>query len=109
MIGREILGSFCVNYFEFEFLKEENPPEQSRLGIFFSKEIFEGGVIRIHNAFVQDEPTRLWLMVKAVENPFTWLTVYQKLDGTQLTNDSRSKKLNWLLVHQGDTMIPPKD
>nr|GEX94826.1 hypothetical protein [Tanacetum cinerariifolium] len=34
---------------------EENPPEQSRLGIFFGKEIFEGGVIRIHNAFVQDE------------------------------------------------------
>ncbi|GJW34594.1 hypothetical protein Tco_0054626, partial [Tanacetum coccineum] len=55
MIGREILGSFCVNYFEFELLKEENPPEQSRLGIFFCKEIFEGGVIRIHNAFVQDE------------------------------------------------------
>ncbi|GJX24083.1 hypothetical protein Tco_0228528 [Tanacetum coccineum] len=55
MISREILGSFCVNYFEFELLKEENPPEQSRLGIFFSKQIFEGGVIRIHNAFVQDE------------------------------------------------------
>ncbi|GKA91501.1 hypothetical protein Tco_0813371 [Tanacetum coccineum] len=55
MIGREILDSFCVNYFEFKLLKEENPPEQSRLGIFFSKEIFEGGVIRIHNAFVQDE------------------------------------------------------
>nr|GEY10691.1 hypothetical protein [Tanacetum cinerariifolium] len=34
---------------------EENPPEQSRLGIFFGKEIFEGGVIRIHNAFVHDE------------------------------------------------------
>nr|GFB70813.1 hypothetical protein [Tanacetum cinerariifolium] len=34
---------------------EENPPEQSRLGIFFSKEIFKGGVIRIHNDFVQDE------------------------------------------------------
>ncbi|GJT22522.1 hypothetical protein Tco_0892459 [Tanacetum coccineum] len=34
---------------------EENPPEQSRLGIFFSKEIFEGRVIRIHYAFVQDE------------------------------------------------------
>ncbi|GKE80839.1 hypothetical protein Tco_1550839 [Tanacetum coccineum] len=33
---------------------EENPPEQSCLGIFFSKEIFEGGVIRIHNDFVQD-------------------------------------------------------
>ncbi|GJZ92609.1 putative reverse transcriptase domain-containing protein [Tanacetum coccineum] len=55
MIGREILGSFCVNYFEFELLKEENPPKQSRLGIFFSKQIFEGGVIRIHYAFVQDE------------------------------------------------------
>ncbi|GKA46065.1 reverse transcriptase domain-containing protein [Tanacetum coccineum] len=47
MIGCEILGSFCVNYFEFELLNEENPPEQSRLGIVFSKEIFEGGVIRI--------------------------------------------------------------
>nr|GFC21210.1 hypothetical protein [Tanacetum cinerariifolium] len=34
---------------------EENPSEQSRLGIFFSKEIFKGGVIRIHNAFVHDE------------------------------------------------------
>ncbi|GKD68658.1 hypothetical protein Tco_1322748, partial [Tanacetum coccineum] len=59
MISREILDSFCVNYFEFELLKEENPPEQSRLGIFFSKEIFEGGVIRIHNAFVKDEHNRL--------------------------------------------------
>ncbi|GJS30456.1 hypothetical protein Tco_0491076 [Tanacetum coccineum] len=55
MIGREILGSFCVNYFEFELLKEENLPEQFCIGIFFSKEIFEGGVIRIHNAFVQDK------------------------------------------------------
>nr|GEV28565.1 hypothetical protein [Tanacetum cinerariifolium] len=34
---------------------EENPTEQSRLGIFLSKEIFEGGMIRIHNAFVHDE------------------------------------------------------
>nr|GFA91849.1 hypothetical protein [Tanacetum cinerariifolium] len=34
---------------------DENPPEQSLIGIFFSKEIFEGRVIRIHNAFVQDE------------------------------------------------------
>nr|GEV90552.1 reverse transcriptase domain-containing protein [Tanacetum cinerariifolium] len=34
---------------------EENPPEHSRFGIFFSKEIFEGRVIHIHNAFVQDE------------------------------------------------------
>nr|GFA78560.1 hypothetical protein [Tanacetum cinerariifolium] len=34
---------------------DENPSEQSRLGIFFSKEIFEGGVIHIHNAFVHDE------------------------------------------------------
>ncbi|GKF18354.1 hypothetical protein Tco_0063272, partial [Tanacetum coccineum] len=55
MIGCEIFGSFCVNYFESELLKEENPPEQSRLGIFFSKSIFYGGVIRIHYALVQDE------------------------------------------------------
>nr|GEU59247.1 hypothetical protein [Tanacetum cinerariifolium] len=34
---------------------EENPTEQSRLGIFLSKDIFEGGMIRIHNAFVHDE------------------------------------------------------
>nr|GEZ32013.1 hypothetical protein [Tanacetum cinerariifolium] len=32
-----------------------NPSEQSRPGIFLSKEIFEGEVIRIHNAFVLDE------------------------------------------------------
>nr|GEZ46995.1 reverse transcriptase domain-containing protein [Tanacetum cinerariifolium] len=35
--------------------REENPSEQSRLGIFLSKEIFEGEMIRIHNAFVHDE------------------------------------------------------
>nr|GEU93436.1 hypothetical protein [Tanacetum cinerariifolium] len=35
--------------------KDENPSKQSRLGIFLSKEIFEGGMIRIHNAFVHDE------------------------------------------------------
>nr|GEX55479.1 hypothetical protein [Tanacetum cinerariifolium] len=34
---------------------EENPSNQSRLGILFSKEMFKGGVIRIHNAFVHDE------------------------------------------------------
>nr|GEU97483.1 hypothetical protein [Tanacetum cinerariifolium] len=34
---------------------EENPSEQFRLRIFLSKEIFEGGVIRIHNALVHDE------------------------------------------------------
>nr|GEZ02545.1 hypothetical protein [Tanacetum cinerariifolium] len=34
---------------------EENPSEQSRLEIFFSKEIFEGGVICVHNDFVHDE------------------------------------------------------
>nr|GEX47628.1 reverse transcriptase domain-containing protein [Tanacetum cinerariifolium] len=32
-----------------------NPSEQSRLRIFLSKEIFEGGMIRIHNDFAQDE------------------------------------------------------
>nr|GFA75783.1 hypothetical protein [Tanacetum cinerariifolium] len=34
--------------------KEENPSEQSRLGIFLRKEIFEGVMIRIQNAFVHD-------------------------------------------------------
>nr|GEX53433.1 putative ribonuclease H-like domain-containing protein [Tanacetum cinerariifolium] len=34
---------------------EKNPSEQSRFEIFFSKEIFEGGVICKHNAFVHDE------------------------------------------------------
>nr|GFA01516.1 reverse transcriptase domain-containing protein [Tanacetum cinerariifolium] len=38
----------------FKQKREENPSKQSRLGIFLSKEIFKGGVIRIHNAFVQD-------------------------------------------------------
>nr|GEX30368.1 hypothetical protein [Tanacetum cinerariifolium] len=55
MIGGQVLSSFCVNYLEFELLKEENPTKQSRLEIFLCKEIFEGRMIRIHNAFVQDE------------------------------------------------------
>nr|GEV27509.1 hypothetical protein [Tanacetum cinerariifolium] len=41
-----------------EFAKSanhENLTEQSRLGIFLSKEIFQGEMIRIHNAFVHDE------------------------------------------------------
>nr|GEZ59838.1 hypothetical protein [Tanacetum cinerariifolium] len=38
-----------------EIPRMENLTEKSRLGIFLSKEIFEGGVIRIHNTFVHDE------------------------------------------------------
>nr|GEZ92247.1 hypothetical protein [Tanacetum cinerariifolium] len=34
---------------------EENPPKQSRLGIFFSKEILKGGMNCIHNALVHNE------------------------------------------------------
>nr|GEZ33953.1 hypothetical protein [Tanacetum cinerariifolium] len=34
---------------------QENPTEQSRLGVFLRKEIFKGGMIRIHDAFVHDE------------------------------------------------------
>ncbi|GKF32952.1 hypothetical protein Tco_0106152, partial [Tanacetum coccineum] len=52
MIGREILGSFCVNYFECELLTEENPLEQSRHGIFFSKEIWQD---RLHRIYAQRE------------------------------------------------------
>nr|GEX23090.1 hypothetical protein [Tanacetum cinerariifolium] len=33
----------------------ENPTGQSHLRIFLSKEIFEGGMVRIHNAFVHDK------------------------------------------------------
>nr|GEZ38085.1 hypothetical protein [Tanacetum cinerariifolium] len=36
-------------------LMEENPSEPSLLGIFLSKEIFKGEMIRIHNAFVDNE------------------------------------------------------
>nr|GFC57698.1 hypothetical protein [Tanacetum cinerariifolium] len=36
-------------------IQKKNPTEQSRLGIFLSKEIFEGGMIRIHNDFVHNE------------------------------------------------------
>nr|GEU56365.1 hypothetical protein [Tanacetum cinerariifolium] len=48
LLGRHSLNNEVLSM-------EENPPEQSRLGIFFSKEIFKGGVIYIHNAFVHDE------------------------------------------------------
>ncbi|GJY45041.1 hypothetical protein Tco_0433254 [Tanacetum coccineum] len=49
------LCSFRVNYIKVELLKEQNPSEQSRLRIFLSKEILEGGMIRIHSAFVHDK------------------------------------------------------
>nr|GEW73376.1 hypothetical protein [Tanacetum cinerariifolium] len=39
--------------------QEENLTEQSLLGIFLSKEIFEGGMVRIHNAFVHDQKVAL--------------------------------------------------
>ncbi|GJT63634.1 hypothetical protein Tco_1015114 [Tanacetum coccineum] len=52
MIGCEVLGSFSINNFEVKFLEEENPSEQSRLGILFCKEILKGGMVRIHYAFV---------------------------------------------------------
>ncbi|GJS82295.1 reverse transcriptase domain-containing protein [Tanacetum coccineum] len=55
MIGRVVLGSLRINYFKIKFLKEENPPEQSRLGVFLIKEVFKGGMIRIHYAFIHDE------------------------------------------------------
>ncbi|GJS08339.1 hypothetical protein Tco_0365135 [Tanacetum coccineum] len=50
-------GSFSINNFEVKFLEEENPPEQSRLGILFCKEILKGGMVRMHYAFVHDEST----------------------------------------------------
>nr|GEV55664.1 hypothetical protein [Tanacetum cinerariifolium] len=46
-----LLGQHSLN----NEIPRMNPMEQSRLGIFLSKEIFEGGMIRIHNDFVQDE------------------------------------------------------
>ncbi|GJY19251.1 hypothetical protein Tco_0390742 [Tanacetum coccineum] len=33
MVGREVLGSFFIMDDDIKFLKEENPPEQSRLNI----------------------------------------------------------------------------
>ncbi|GJX66340.1 hypothetical protein Tco_0300683 [Tanacetum coccineum] len=47
--------SFSINNFEVKFLEEENPSEQSRLGILFCKEILKGGMVRMHYAFVHDE------------------------------------------------------
>ncbi|GJU65446.1 hypothetical protein Tco_1247281 [Tanacetum coccineum] len=47
MIGCEVLGSFSINNFEVKFLEEENPPEQSRLGILFCKEILKGGMVLV--------------------------------------------------------------
>nr|GEX72357.1 hypothetical protein [Tanacetum cinerariifolium] len=55
MVGRYVLSSFSVNNIEIKLLEEQNPPEQSRVGILFGKEILEGGMIRMHYAFVHDE------------------------------------------------------
>ncbi|GJS33901.1 hypothetical protein Tco_0532283 [Tanacetum coccineum] len=43
------------NRTKIELLKEQNPSEQSRLRIFFSKEILEGRMISIHSAFVMNK------------------------------------------------------
>ncbi|GJX95066.1 hypothetical protein Tco_0349652 [Tanacetum coccineum] len=50
-----ISHSFGVQLHQVELLKEQNPLEQSCLEIFLSKEILEGGMIRIHSAFVHDK------------------------------------------------------
>ncbi|GKD13665.1 hypothetical protein Tco_1198072, partial [Tanacetum coccineum] len=55
MIDRVVLSSLRINYFKIEFLKEENLPEQSCLGVFLIKEVFKGRMIRIHYAFIDDE------------------------------------------------------
>ncbi|GJU89853.1 hypothetical protein Tco_0161915 [Tanacetum coccineum] len=47
--------SFSFIDFEVKFLEEENPSEQSRLGILFCKEILKSGMVRMHYAFVHDE------------------------------------------------------
>ncbi|GKF06115.1 hypothetical protein Tco_0036783 [Tanacetum coccineum] len=57
MIGHEILSSFCVNYFECELMKEENPPEQSRLGIFLAKIYFRADL----NAFIGEDEQSILL------------------------------------------------
>nr|GEW18568.1 hypothetical protein [Tanacetum cinerariifolium] len=46
-----LLGRHSLDY----EVPRMNPTDQSRLRIFLSKEIFEGEMIHIHNAFVQDE------------------------------------------------------
>nr|GEU92566.1 hypothetical protein [Tanacetum cinerariifolium] len=57
LLGRHSLNNEIPHMFVCKVSKpwEENPTEQYRLGIFLSKEIFEGGMICIHNAFVHDE------------------------------------------------------
>ncbi|GKA25661.1 hypothetical protein Tco_0711770 [Tanacetum coccineum] len=52
ILDHEIFPSCSLR---FELLKEQNPSEQSRLRIFLCKEILEGGMIRIHSAFVHDK------------------------------------------------------
>ncbi|GKB22129.1 hypothetical protein Tco_0856052 [Tanacetum coccineum] len=52
---RVLISAPSFNYIKVELLKEQNPSEQSRLRIFLCKEILEGGMIRIHSAFVHDK------------------------------------------------------
>ena len=50
--------------------------------------VYQSTMFNRHKDWLVEEQTALG---KDFSNPFIWLTVYQKLDGTQLTNDSRSK------------------
>ncbi|GJZ20994.1 hypothetical protein Tco_0558033 [Tanacetum coccineum] len=54
-LGLPIMVQLLRSTTSKQLLKEQNPSEQSRLRIFLSKEILEGGMIRIHSAFVHDE------------------------------------------------------
>nr|GEY98439.1 reverse transcriptase domain-containing protein [Tanacetum cinerariifolium] len=78
--------------------EEENPTEQSRLGIFLSKEIIEGRMIRIHNAFVHDEG--IFLKKTGHQPGYLQKVLYESLIETGITEkttdtlDDRLRSIN---------------
>ena len=49
MIGNYILGTLLVLNFEVKLLEQQDLPNQSGLGIFFSEKISKGGMIGVNN------------------------------------------------------------
>nr|GEY46787.1 DNA-directed DNA polymerase [Tanacetum cinerariifolium] len=95
-----------MEVFMDDFL-EENLMEQSRLGIFLSKEIFEGGVIRIHNAFVHDEASQD--LTKSWASRFGAHRAIISDRGMHFCNDRFAKvKLKYGVTHRLATVYHPQ-
>ena len=49
MINHQVLTSLLILDLQIEFLKEENPSNQSRFGLFLGQQVLQCGMVRVDN------------------------------------------------------------